>query len=72
MLTHFRPLLTVPADGSFRAEGKQFFFEHFFNSMTGRRHDGVAQRRRRRGPQTQRAAGRQPLKRAVYELSCDL
>ncbi len=36
MLTHLRPLLTAAADGTFREDRKQFFFEHLLESMTGR------------------------------------
>jgi hypothetical protein len=33
MLTYFRPLIVPAADGAFRAQEKQFFFEHFVTSM---------------------------------------
>jgi len=44
MLTHFRPLLTVAADGTFREDRKQFFFEHLIESMTGRTNMVLAER----------------------------
>jgi hypothetical protein len=49
MLTHFRPLLTVSADGAFREDRKQFFFEHLIESMTGRAPTAVADRDRADG-----------------------
>lgn len=42
MLTYFRPLLTVSASG-FRDDRKQFFFEHFMDSMQDQSQRAVAQ-----------------------------
>jgi hypothetical protein len=44
MLTHLRPLLTAAADGTFREDRKQFFFEHLLESMTGRTTTVAAER----------------------------
>jgi len=41
---YLRPLLTVAADGAFREDRKQFFFEHLIDSMTGRTTTVVAER----------------------------